>query len=116
MRTKGIGTEDDIMSDTGQMARGTAKRYAEAIKYLDTCGKLTCEKFIKVHQIAGVDLSQSQLEQMWDAMDINIALKGDGELRQMLRNTFQKGAAIFGYTANGLDNLSVRKRPWWKFW
>lgn len=104
------------MSDVSQMARGTAKRYAEAINYLDTCGKLTREKFIKVHQIAGSDLTQSQLEQMWDAMEISIALKGDGELREMLRNTFQKGAAVFGYTANGLDSLSARKKPWWKFW
>lgn len=69
------------MSDVSQMARGTAKRYAEAIKYLDTCGKLTREKFIKVHQIAGGEIPESQLEQMWDAMEIAIVMKGDGELR-----------------------------------
>lgn len=104
------------MNNASTMARQEAKRFAEALSYLDNCGTLTKDKFIKVNQIAGDELSRSQLEQMWDAMEIAIIANGDGEIRQSLRSTFEKGAAVFGYTASGLDELSVEKKPWWKFW
>jgi len=47
------------MSDISGMARQRAQRYAKALEYLDSCGKLTGDKFIKVNQIAGDDFSES---------------------------------------------------------
>ena len=104
------------MNDVSRMARNIAESQLKALQYLDSCGKLTREKFVKVYQIAGGDFSQSQLEQMWDSIEIKIAMEGDEELRQMLRNTFQKGAAVFGYTTKGLEDISAEKKKWWKFW
>lgn len=85
------------MNTESDMARQKAQRFAKALKYLDNCGKLTKDEFIRVNQIAGDELSRSQLEQMWDAMEIAIIANGDGEIRQTLRNTFEKGTAVWIY-------------------
>ncbi|MGO9119689.1 MAG: hypothetical protein ACLQPD_19015 [Desulfomonilaceae bacterium] len=93
------------MNEAESMARAQAYRFANALKFLDSCPKLTCETFVEVNRIASDELSEYQLRQWWKEMELAIAMKGGGELRAQLRQTFQKGLNVFGHTANGLKGL-----------
>jgi len=72
-------------------SRRTATRYMKAIAYLDRCGQLDKKKFIKVNRIASDEFTVAQLSRQWDDMSIAIAMHGAGEIKQTLRNTFEKG-------------------------
>ena len=97
------------MSIGSKVMRDKARRFAKALRYLDSCGRLDKDKFVEVSLIADETLTRAELEQMWEGMALTIARNGDAELRQTLRETFAKGLALFGATADGLEELTRNK-------
>jgi len=40
------------------MARQRAENYRKALEYLDNCGELTFEKWVKVNRVAGIEMDE----------------------------------------------------------
>ena len=66
-------------------------RYKKAVKYLDKCGKPNYEKIFEVNRIAGIEMSEQQLQQ------IPIALfpGREEEVRRICRESLINAIAKF---------------------
>lgn len=80
------------------MVRDQYSRYCKAKRYLDTCGELTFEKFQKVFQIAGADVSYEQLRAWWrdgqNTLPTGGLRGGKDGLRDIARQNIDEGISV----------------------
>ena len=93
-----------------QEASDRAANYKRALTYLEGCGSLTLDKLRQMHRIAGMEITESELETMW--RQAQYILPGPGRpggheaLRFVMRDVLYKGIKTFGDLSKVLDNAS----------
>lgn len=106
-----------MANETVQKVRQRADNYKQALKCLDECGDLTYDKLREANQIAGIDMSESELQEMWKKAGYIFSSDnhpgGKEFLRFELRKTLIEGITTFEAIA---DKLGTTEKKWWQFW
>jgi hypothetical protein len=83
------------------------KNYKDALKYLEECGVLTLDKFLRINQMSGIDAPESKLLSIWEQADYMLPVGGKPggteALRQIMREQLIEGIATFEALADELD-------------
>jgi hypothetical protein len=105
-----------MASQAGKMLVERIGKYRKAIKYLDSCGEVTLEKLQKAHDIAGADMSSSQLQSMWQQAQFVMPSPGQpgGKeyLRVQMKKALEEGISTFGGLARkmGVSESKLKGR------
>jgi hypothetical protein len=106
-----------MASQVAREARQRVKNYKQALKYLDSCGEFTFEKYCKTNQIATLDMSDSKLRALWDQADFILPMDGmpggKEAVRFLMRDSLIEGITTFESLS---DKLGGSAKKWWQFW
>lgn len=109
-------------NSVGLEARQRAENYAKALRFLEGLKDFTYADYVKSIRIAGIDMTESEMQQQWKMSEMTIP--GTEFLRQTQMDVFREGVRIFsevaekfGYTvsAKTTSNNNLKKK-WWRFW
>lgn len=74
-----------MSNKAARKAKRRADKYVRALEYLDNCGDITYKKVRKSLKIAALDMPDSELKSMWDALS-----EKEG-VRQVIRKILAEG-------------------------
>ena len=83
-----------------QMAKQRAENYRKALKYLNSLKVFTYQDFVKLIQMAEIEMAESEIQQTWEMS--KMTLPGAEGLRQIYRETLTVGIDTFQKIADEL--------------
>lgn len=93
-----------------------AKKYRQALAYLDSCGEFNEQKLREVNHIAGGQLTEADIQDFLQKAPLIMSYDGQSGgmegVREELRKSYMEGVVVFG----SLGDVGIGSKPWWKFW
>ena len=98
--------EEPVSGEAGKIARTTATKYKQALKYLDEAEQLNAEVLQEANRIAGSPFSSSEMQSSIDQSALMLPIGGRPggleALRDMFRSTLVEGIRTFDALADEL--------------
>jgi len=89
-----------MSSNVAKEARQRAENYRKALRFLEGLQSFTYEDYVKSIKIAGIEMAESEIRQLWQSTEMMIG--GPESLRQVQIESLRKGIEVFDEVARKL--------------